>query len=531
MTTATKQIIPRETNGNGKSTEAPRSVFLEINVTDQDSVQELVAHSSGRDRDEYAVGALRVGLLSFKHARGQMDADNVRHEGERMISEMGIKLDAYRSQLTDGVTNVLKEYFDPTNGQFPQRVEKLLSKDGELERVLRGQIGSDGSTMAIALAAHVGKDSPLMNLLDPAESGGLVNTIRISAERVLQAESDRILAEFSLDNKDGAVSRMVLELTEKNGQLSGDLTSKIDEAVKEFSLDKEDSALSRLLRRVETAQKTISNEFSLDNSESALARLKKELLGVLNVQNEQNETFQREVTSALEAMKARRAESMRSTIHGIDFEAEVVAFVRCEAEKAGDIPTHTGTTTGEIAGRKYGDAIVELGPDCVAHGVKFVIEAKKAAGYDLRQARAEIELARKNRGAAVGVFVFSKAAAPQAQEAILRIGNDVFVIWDADDQSSDVILKTALSLAKALCVRESTARGAEAAQFEAMDKSILAIEREARRLDEMRKWTETIKSNSGKILEEVRKMAEGLEAQVGLLKDAMAGLESQSATV
>lgn len=531
MNAAVKQVVKTTTNGNGKSGEIPQSVYLEMNVTDPDSVREVIAHNPGRDRDEYALGALRVGLLSFKHARGQVDTDNVRREGERMVNEMGIKLDAYRGQLTDGVTNVLKEYFDPTSGRFQERVERLISKDGELEQILRRQVGADGSAMALALAAHVGEGSPIMNVLNPEESGGVVNAIRVSAEQVLQAESERILSEFSLDNKDGAMSRMVFELTEKNGKFTGDLTSKIDEAVKEFSLDKEDSALSRLVRKVETAQKIISNEFSLDNAGSALARLKDELMGVLNVHNEQNEAFQRDVTSALEAMKARRSESLRSTTHGIDFEAAVVEFVMREAEKTGDIPTFTGNTTGGIKNCKVGDATVELGPDCVAHGIKFVVEAKESSSYDLRKAMSEIELARHNRGAGIGVFVFSKTTAPQNQESIFRIGNDVFVIWDSEGLDSDVILKTALSLAKALCVRESTSRLAEAAEFHTIDIAILAIEKEARRLDEMRRWTETIKSNSGKILEEVRKMADGLESQVSLLRDAMAGLESQSANV
>jgi hypothetical protein len=306
------------------------------------------------------------------------------------------------------------------------------------------------------------------------------------------------------------------------------LTNKIDEAVKEFSLDKEDSALSRLVKKVEDAQKTISCEFSLDNSNSAIARLKSELVCLLNEQHEKNNAFQRGVTAALEAMKAKRQESMRSTTHGCDFEAAVVEFIKAEAVKCGDIPTSTGNCVGFIKNCKIGDAIVELGSDCVASGVKFVIEAKESLSYDINKARAEIELARQNRGAAIGLFVFSKETAPPNQESIFRIGDDVFVVWDADDIGSDIILKTALSLAKALCFRESTKRSAEAAEFEAIDKSILAIEKEARRLDQMKKWAETIKSNSDKILDEVRKMAVGLETHVGVLREAISGIEASS---
>jgi hypothetical protein len=88
-----------------------------------------------------------------------------------------------------------------------------------------------------------------------------------------------------------------------------------------------------------------------------------------------------------------------------------------------------------------------------------------------------------------------------------------------------VILKSALSLAKAMCVREACKRTAEAAEFEAIDAAILAIEKEAKRLDEMRRWTETIKANSDKLLDGLRKMAEGLQSQVGKLREAVGGLD------
>ena len=105
------------------------------------------------------------------------------------------------------------------------------------------------------------------------------------------------------------------------------------------------------------------------------------------------------------------------------------------------------------------------------------------------------------------------------------MGNDIFVVWNAEDLNDDVLLKAALSLAKALCVREAKVRRAEAADFQAVDAAILAIETEATRLVSMKTWTETIKSNGGKLLEEIRKMTDGLDAQVAALKEAVGGLK------
>ena len=100
------------------------------------------------------------------------------------------------------------------------------------------------------------------------------------------------------------------------------MQSKIDDVVKEFSLDEENSALSRLVRNVDLAQRTIVREFSLDNPESAfsrlntilrdtqsaihgnltlddenapLARLKRELLQLLKEHSRENTEFREEV--------------------------------------------------------------------------------------------------------------------------------------------------------------------------------------------------------------------------------------------
>jgi hypothetical protein len=536
--------------------DVPEAIHIDLFVTDPTSVRELNVRNAGRDRDEYADSALRIGLLSLKHARGQIDADAVKHEGDRLLRDMGKSLESYRTQLNQDVSTVLKEYFDPNNGRFQERLERLIRKDGDLEQLLRRQIGADGSELAKTLAVHVGENSPLMNLLDPEESNGLVQAVRDSAEEVLKAERETILAEFSLDNKDSALNRLISELTEKNGRLTGDLTKKVNEVVKEFSLDEQDSALSRLVRKVENAQRIITNEFSLDNDGSALsrmssllneatdainnnltldvegsalARLKRELVEILKSHQEQATSFQVSVTSALAAMKAKRAESLRSTSHGRQFEGVVFEFVQREAEKAGDIATATGNTTGAIKSCKVGDATVELGPDCVAEGARFVVEAKEHASYDINKARGEIERARKNREASVGVFVFSKKTAPENQDPLLRYGNDIFVVWDAEDMNNDVILKSTLFLAKALCVRESQAREAEAADFETIDGAVLAIETEANRLAKMKTFTETAKASSEKVLEEIRKMTNGLDRQIQTLREAVDGLKQSVA--
>ena len=59
-----------------------------------------------------------------------------------------------------------------------------------------------------------------------------------------------------------------------------------------------------------------------------------------------------------------------------------------------------------------------------------------------------------------------------------------------------------------------------------LDTAILELERETRRLREIKKWTETIKSNSGKVLDEVAKMTEGVQKQVECLRQTATALRS-----
>ncbi|MBK9171393.1 MAG: hypothetical protein IPM28_00075 [Chloracidobacterium sp.] len=102
------------------------TVHLELDVNDPESVREILGKKVGRERTEYSLNALTVGLLSLRHARGQVDADAVRREGERILGDLGTSLESYRAKITEGLGSVLKDYFDPKSGSFQQRVERLI---------------------------------------------------------------------------------------------------------------------------------------------------------------------------------------------------------------------------------------------------------------------------------------------------------------------------------------------------------------------------------------------------------------------
>jgi hypothetical protein len=281
--------------------------------------------------------------------------------------------------------------------------------------------------------------------------------------------------------------------------------------------------MSAMIGKATTA---IDENLTLDSQQSALSRLKRELLDVLDRHENQANLFQSEVKASLAEIRGRREEAARSTSHGKDFQDFAWEFVSREAQRCGDMPTNTSTHTGAIKNCKVGDFTITLGDDAAAPGERIVVEAKEEAKYDLCKARAEMETARKNREAAVGIFVFSKKIAPEGLEVLQRQSTDVFVVWDADDLMSDVNLKAAIMLARALCVRQAIARSEDRAGFQDLDAAILELEREAKRLGDVKRWTETIKSNSCKVLDEIAKMTDGLDKQISVLRDTAAALKT-----
>ncbi|MCA9087261.1 MAG: hypothetical protein KDA90_01360 [Planctomycetaceae bacterium] len=492
---------------------------LSIEVSDADLIAEFERFRAGSERDQFALQALRIGVLALRQARGAIDAEAVRREGERLLGDLQSQLQNHEKRLNDQLSGILKNYFDPNDGRFPERIDRLIRKDGELERTLKQHISGDESELVRTLMAHFGAESPLMKVLSPEQSNGLLATLREVVEAQLATQRQHILAQFSLNDRDSALSILLRELTDAQGKLSSDLATKVDDVIKEFSLDKKDSALNRLLENVETAQKTITREFSLDNEHSSLVRLRSTLTKLLDNQREQNQSFQDEVKQALAAMKARREEAQRSTRHGVEFEQLLAEQLQKEAQRLGDISEPSGHTTGVIRNCKIGDIVIELGPDTIAPGAKIVVEAKQKDKYTLADARKEIAEGRANRVAQVGLFVFSQRTAPEGLEPVARIGDDVFIRWDADDEHTDLYLRVGYSLARALCVRSARLAAGRDADFEVIDRALSEVLKQMEGLEDVEKWATTIKNNGEHIIRKVTTVRSKVEQQVDSLRD------------
>lgn len=505
---------------------------LILPISDPELRETLAEYADEGERRDFAISALKIGAIALRQARGRIDAERVRQEGERIIENVESALTRHQTSVADKINASLAHYFDPSGGQFSQRVKRLVENDGELERVIRARIDGDGSELAKTLDARIGASSPLMNALDPKASDGIIFTLAKTTEDTLAQQREIILREFSLDNGDGALRRLVGELKESHGDLKDAIDNRIETVTDEFSLNKKDSALSRLVNRVDEAQTRISREFSLDEEGSALARMRKQLLEEIERQRQANEKFQAdflmrqaEVMAKLTEMTATKEESERSTRRGVVFEDDVFEFVKRRGESAGDVVERTGATTGLLRGRRVGDAVITLPSEHAAGGAKIVVEAKDDASYTPGKALAELDEARRNRGAGVGLFALSaNSAASAGFQTFARHGDDILIVWDAEDPASDVVFDAGLSVAKAISVQTKTGADESETDFEAVDKAIAEILRETAKLEEISKSASAIDGHVSRILEHARIMRNGLTRQVSALNEQIDAL-------
>jgi len=538
-------------NGNDAPTSNVQNILREplrvtVLVTDPIAHAELIARPEGQARDQFAATALSIGVLCLRESSARVDVESLQAAGRGLIDEAKELISARGNELIQQISSALAEHFDPQTGLLPARIQALVQKDGELEKVLGAYLGADSSVLASSLSAYLSEESPIFKMLSPKEQEGLLSHVNKLLTAALTEQRTIVLKEFSLDSKESALSRFLAEVTSKQGELNQGLQGKIDGVIKEFSLDHPNSALSQLVGRVEKAQRSISDEFSadnnnsainklstmlrntseqinqqltLDNEQSSLSRLKRELQKTLDTIVQSNAQFYVDVRATLAALEARKAEAARSTRHGTAFEEEFGMLLAAEAQRLGDVFEATGTTTGAIRNCKKGDYVLELSSDSAAPGAKIVWEAKEDRTWDLKKAILELEEAKKNREAQVGVFVFSSKTAPAEIESFGRYANNIVLVWDAEDSRSDLLVRLVYTLARALVVREQKACGETEDAVREIEAATRTVEKQIRHLEDVQKWAETVRGNGDKIATRAESMRKDLSQSIERLDE------------
>jgi hypothetical protein len=244
---------------------------------------------------------------------------------------------------------------------------------------------------------------------------------------------------------------------------------------------------------------------------------------------ESNARFQGDVRTTLDAFRVRREESQRSSLHGHAFEYAVQELLQRETARVGDICERLAGTPGR-EGRKTGDYVMTLGPESAAPGARVVIECKADKGYSEAKALAELALARKNRESQVGVFVVARESAGSfgSSESLRRVGADLLVVWDSEDPSTDIYLRAALSIARALVVKEHTDAGRVEADVCEIEDCVRGVERMITAVEGIAHDAQLVVKRGTKIGRTAALLREQLEAEVERLKGVVEGWDGRS---
>lgn len=173
------------------------------------------------------------------------------------------------------------------------------------------------------------------------------------------------------------------------------------------------------------------------------------------------------------------------------------------AEVMGDETELVRGTVGAVARSKQGDFVATLGETAGAPGLKIVVEVKESE-WKLKDAVAAIDDAKKNREAAIGIFVFAKGSEPAEVGDFRRIGEDFYCTVDKSDLAAAkplLFFDSAYKIARALAVAAARRQAAGGLDLEAIEQHVRELLGWVDRIGEMTTKARSIQS-SGKFIED-----------------------------
>lgn len=385
------------------------AVDLRLTVSDSRVTKALTKFPEGRERNEAALLYIGVGVAAVEDA----EAQRVRLEGERALSSLkdvvaqhsinvGNEVGAALHLFSEGrLTNVLENFSTEQAREFERTSTRIHT---EAQQKLSNNLDN-----------LVGANSSLMRALHPEE--GIGREITQATKRLLERQEAEFADQLSFDNDSSPLSRLAKTAEESNAAFVLDLKS---------------------------------------SNEGFLTTVRASLNERLELNEQRTSEFQAHMLAKVSDLVARREVTQKSPRKGLDFEESVGELLAKIVLASGDFLEHTGNTGGRIARCKVGDYVAELGSDRPAPGCRVVFEAKSNQSSSLRNAQKELDVARRNRDADVGVFIFDRNTAPKGLPVFSRFDGDIYVVWDSEDVNSDIVIEAAYSFALHLCTASSS---------------------------------------------------------------------------
>ena len=318
----------------------------------------------------------------------------------------------------------------------------------------------------------------------------------------------------SLDSFFGANGKMPALLNQYFSQDNGRLFTLIQEQVgpnsqfaKSLDPNNKESVLSKLEQLVQSHLQTktteIINQFSLDIDNSALSRLQRSLLEKVQDIQTSNVAFFAELKQELGIKTGKSLEAEKGTEKGREFETVLYDKVADAARRMGDLSENVRSKVGSLKNRKVGDYVITLGETSAAPGANIVMEVKMEENFKFSAAIDELKVAKENRNADYGIFIFAKGYEPAEVGDFLKLGNDFYVTVDKELIDSDeplLFFEAAYKILRVLMIASKRKADAEEIDLEAVKREIEQLLKLTSKLGEIKTKVTTIKNNSEAIL-------------------------------
>lgn len=231
------------------------------------------------------------------------------------------------------------------------------------------------------------------------------------------------------------------------------------------------------------------------------------------------EQLNERLTAIEAAATARASERARSTAKGADFEDLVEDLLTHALRGTDHLVERTSDIAGDVLRSKKGDFVITLDP-ATARGatVRIVVECKDRT-VSGRAMRDELEEARRNRDAAVGLVVFSSQHAPSGIAPFeMRLG-DVYCAIDIEDPEP-ATLDAAVRLARLVAL--STVRGETAGiDAGAVREALVRVSGELDALRALKVRLTTIGSAANAVSAGLDQLRDGIVARIAEAEAAL----------
>lgn len=278
------------------------------------------------------------------------------------------------------------------------------------------------------------------------------------------------------------------------------------------------SIQSSIAKIIEVNNKEILKQFSLDEDNSSINKLQS------NLSKQFEEFFQKSVNSLSDIKTAIgvKSESAKGTSQGRDFEDVISDYLMKVSENSNFSVEYVGNKNGKSG--RVGDFLLTFDESSAIPDYKIVVEAKNSDSYNLDKAKKELEQAKENREADIGIFIFKKGKEPVVINDFYRVGSDFFITLDDEAVvlgNKALFLDASIKIAilSAIALRQENTNSD--IDIRSLENSITEISDQIKLLSQIKSKSSTIENNSRWIREIVTEMETKLSETINNIQQAI----------